>query len=345
MQAIMEHLWQDLDHPANEAARENGIRVRVSAFSIDLIKQTKIVRFALHHAVYLGDLITLFDTCFESVEPLRGDGFELADFSTPRFHNYIGFDQMPIHTPSFPESVATSSDYMKFASLKRGQIALDLGGYCGLTSLLMQESVGKEGTVICVEPDEYNVVSIRKNFSLYNKITGMSPFLENKAVWKHDAGIEFCAEGNMGSAASEILKTSRDKLDGKQTIVETITLSGIFDKYNLDRVDFIKCDIEGAEKHIFQDEGFFEKSCPKIVIEPHNADGQLTTNACVKALEQFGYESEVIAQTGVKALPLIYCSPKAINAEDKARTLYTKPLTKNIEQATEDQIDEEHLVA
>jgi len=339
MQAIMEHLWQDLDHPAKEAAREHGMHMRVSAFSIDLIKQTKIIRFAIHHAEYIGDLITDFDNYFESVEPLRGAGFELADFSTPRFHNYAGFDKMPIHTPSFAEPVATSSDYINFASLKRGQIALDLGGYCGLTSLLMQESVGKEGTVICVEPDEYNVVSIRKNFSLYNKITGMSPFLENKAVWNHGSGIEFSAEGNMGSSASEILRR------GKQTIVQTITLSGIVDKYNLEKVDFIKCDVEGAEKHIFQDEGFFEKSCPKIVIEPHNYNGQMTTSACVKALEQFGYQSEVIIQNGVKELPLIYCTPKDFFNHDRARISWAQPLNANISQTTKDGIDEGTLIA
>ena len=57
-----------------------------------------------------------------------------------------------------------------------------------------------------------------------------------------------------------------------------------------EKVDFIKCDVEGAECSIWDDKEFFNKFRPKIVIEPHLIDGKMTTDDCVSQLKNYGYE-------------------------------------------------------
>jgi FkbM family methyltransferase len=51
----------------------------------------------------------------------------------------------------------------------------------------------------------------------------------------------------MGSSAASIVGNNR----GLVSKVASFTLSSIANKFKLQRVDFIKCDVEGAEKVIF----------------------------------------------------------------------------------------------
>ena len=92
-------------------------------------------------------------------------------------------------------------------------------------------------------------------------------------------------------------------------MVNSITLESLALKYDLQKVDFIKCDIEGAETEIFDQPNFFLKFKPKIIIECHSIRGKLTTEACKATLAKFGYKFEIREQEGYP-LPLLFCSPK-----------------------------------
>ena len=96
---------------------------------------------------------------------------------------------------------------------------------------------------------------------------------------------------------------------GVVNIVNSITLESLASQYNLQRVDFIKCDIEGSETEIFDQPGFFKKFRPKIIIECHSILGKLTTESCIEVLSKYGYTFELKEQNGYP-LPLLFCSPK-----------------------------------
>ena len=108
----------------------------------------------------------------------------------------------------------------------------------------------------------------------------------------------------MGSSAAEIVGTAR----AESTNVPAVTLETIADKFRLNRIDFIKCDIEGAEAVIFDRPRFFERFRPRIMIEAHKIDGELTTGRCRTALARFGYTSREVPQAGSQ-LPLLECLP------------------------------------
>ncbi len=164
------------------------------------------------------------------------------DYSTTRYHDVVGYDRHPIFFPSFSEPLVTTNQYLSFAHLRAGSIVVDLGAYCGLTAIVFKDIVGSMGRVIAVDVDEMNLTAIKKNFDNYKKATSNHIDLLVGAVWNHNRGLEFSVEGNMGSAATQIVGPRR----GKTAVVKSYTLTDISAIYDLDKVDFIKCDIEGA---------------------------------------------------------------------------------------------------
>jgi FkbM family methyltransferase len=193
---------------------------------------------------------------------------------------------------------------MEFANLTEGDVVLDLGAYSGLTSILFAEAVGKMGTVIAVDADQRNIECIKRNLSNYKRHFGKNISLLEGAVWEHNNGLEFSCEGNMGSSAASIVGNKR----GSVSKVPSFTLSSIANLFKLQRVDFMKVDVEGAEKVIFEDKDFFRNFLPKIIIETHIVDNMMTTGKCISDLKSYGYKCEQIIQKGVTA-PLLQCIP------------------------------------
>jgi FkbM family methyltransferase len=211
---------------------------------------------------------------------------------------------MPVYFPSLAEPVITTQQYLDFANLQEGSAVIDLGAYSGLTSIIFKEAVKASGTVIAVEADAQNIIGIQKNLSLYKKITNNPIELIYGAVWSHNNGLNFSSEGNMGSSASEIVGNGR----GYNLTVESYTLSKIAAISKLEQINFIKCDVEGAENVIFEDKNFFSKFRPRIIIETHFINGIETTGKCIEDLESLGYRCRRIIQKGVQ-LPLLECHP------------------------------------
>ena len=257
------------------------------------------IRISESHAVYSQEITEGFDHYFSSVESIVEGDIQVIDFSTPALHNVIGFDMFPVHFPAIAEPVNTTKHYTDFAELKSGDIVLDLGAYSGLTSMIFKNIVGSTGTVVAVEADSTNIVSMKINFDNYEKYTQSDIKYIQSAVWNHTNGIEFASEGAMGSS----VKNFNTRTD--PTIIPSITLSGIVEMFNLDRVDFIKCDIEGAERVVFDDTTFFEKFKPKIIVEIH----MNSYEKCVDQLIKNGYAVRSVEQLG-SVYPLIECTYK-----------------------------------
>lgn len=289
------------------AASAAGLSCEFGEGRIDLRKGDRVIRTAARHAVYTFDLIENFAFFFDAVEPVAVNGMQLVDYSAPHSHRVQGFDLHEIVFPSIAEPVQTTLQYLDFASLAAGSVAIDLGAYSGLTSILFRERCGAEGKVIAVEADRGNIAAARVNFERYAEASGLRIDLLEGAVWNHDDGISFSSEGSMGSSASNIIGTRIKESGG---LVPSFTLSAIAGRFGLDRVDFIKCDIEGGEAVIFDDDAFFARFRPRIIVEVHPVKGEMTTTAVTKALDAQGYAARTVKQDGID-LPLLECRPHA----------------------------------
>lgn len=290
----------------NARAASFGVSVRYGTDYIDVSKGKSVIRLGYGHEVYLLDCVMSFDYYFQAVKPLELSDRKIVDFSTPRFHEIAGFDNFPVLIPSIPEPYVTLDQYLSFARLKDGDVVLDLGVYAGLTSIVFSRAVGPAGRVFGFEADRTNFDVAATNLQLARRFGfPANVVVVPKAVWSHEEGLEFSVEGAMGSSAA--LFVGRDR--GSVVNVPTITLDAFSSQQSLARIDFIKMDIEGAEVQVLESSHhLLSRFRPRIIIEPHLIDGQMTTDRCCAILTDTGYATRIVDQYGV-SLPLIEAWP------------------------------------
>jgi FkbM family methyltransferase len=279
-----------------EAMLELNMQVEEIDNNIHIINSDKVVIIDNKQHVYIKTIMYGFDYYFDSVDYKIIDGKKVVDFSKPAQHKVKGFDLFEPFCPSIAEPFVTIEQYLNFASLNTGDVVFDLGAYSGLTSIAFAHKVGESGRVIALEPDFTNYQCLEKNISL-SKTDNIE--ILNAAVWTHTGSLEFSLETSMGSSAVDLVGAR-----GEVVEVQCCTLYDLAKKYNLDKVDFIKCDIEGAESYIFENKEFFDHYKPKIIVEAHNVHGVLNIDTFTQILQSYGYKSEIIDQTGI-TLPLV----------------------------------------
>jgi len=309
---VTKHAPSLIYYLAERASRTN-LSVRTTFDMIKILDEdgARQIRLSRNNAVYLLDILNAFDYYYNSAEPILiksgNRQFGIVDFSTPRFHEISGFADFPIMCPSLTEPFVTIQQYLDFANLNEGGIAIDLGCYSALTSIAFSKKVGESGRVIALEPDPVNYFAAEKNIHyhlLHNKLSNIT--LMANAAGAASGPIRFSSEGSMGSAAISIVGDFR----GESINVDCITLQDVVDLNRLDKVDFVKMDIEGSEEAVIaSSDNFFRRYKPRIIIEPHVVNGILATGKVSSILEGFGYCCETIEQVGV-ALPLVIGIPR-----------------------------------
>jgi FkbM family methyltransferase len=130
--------------------------------------------------------------------------------------------------------------YQHFYKVKESDIVLDAGANCGHLSILFSKLTGKKGIVYAFEPDTYNVERIERNICLNNDLP-WNIKIENLLLWDENKWIDFYEAGSVGSSAIWI--PDSDKCVKK----EAVRIDDWVANNNIEKLDFIKMDIEGAE--------------------------------------------------------------------------------------------------
>jgi FkbM family methyltransferase len=123
-----------------------------------------------------------------------------------------------------------------------GDVAIDGGGGWGDTALWLADAVGPAGRVICVEPEPGNREMIDANLALNE---GLRDRVEThaSALWSAPGErVEFAAAG----PSSSLVEPDRA---GERVEVETDTVDALVAHAGVDRLGFLKLDVEGAELH------------------------------------------------------------------------------------------------
>lgn len=246
---------------------------------------------------YIRTLFFNFDYYFNAVQPEYKNGEYFVDYSKVKKHKLKGFTLFDPYFPSIPDPYITSEQYIDILKIEKDDVILDLGAYSGITSIAFAEKINTDGKVIAVEPDSVNYECLIKNINeinFANKITVL-----NAAIWKYTGTLDFSQESSMGSSAVEQVGSR-----GQVKKISCFKLSDLAKKFNLNRVNKIKCDIEGAESYIFEDEDFFLNFKPLILVESHKKNGQWNLDTFIPTLKKYGYKEEVIDQIGLKE-PLV----------------------------------------
>ncbi|MCA8903272.1 MAG: FkbM family methyltransferase [Hyphomonas sp.] len=169
--------------------------------------------------------------------------------------------------------------YMKFIC-KRGDICLHLGASDGRHSFLLSQIVGPNGIVHAYEPSAYSYKVMRRLLK-WHKISNVFP--HNYAIGAADGvtvlnvprkksghlGRAYAVVGDAARGSEEILATADETEFDRQT-TQVTSLDSIVSTLGLDHVDFVRCDIEGAECLMIEGgDRTIKTTLPSFLIEIH----------------------------------------------------------------------------
>ena len=118
-----------------------------------------------------------------------------------------------------------------------GDVAIDAGGFFGETALWLAHHVGANGRVLSLEFAAHNLPFMRANLAENPQLAERVTVLE-RALWDesdHELSV------SLGGPATTVMA------DEGYATVSSISLDDIVAQGHVDRVDFVKMDIEGAE--------------------------------------------------------------------------------------------------
>ena len=150
--------------------------------------------------------------------------------------------------------------FIKYFNCKEGDVIFDAGAGIGTEIIFFSKLVGEKGKVFALEanPNVYN--HLVKTIEL-NQIKNVIPI--NLAV--------FSVSGQKLRFSSEMSDWLGGKINDKGNIfVNTITFDDLIRKYDIQKINFAKFNIEGAEKYLLSGEQNFINKCENVCISCHD---------------------------------------------------------------------------
>jgi FkbM family methyltransferase len=272
--------------------------------TITIRRDHRAIRLASRHAVYADDMRRYFDYYHNAVEPAIQHGVSVVDYSRPACHT-LRPSGRSLYFTALPEPDDTTDLYLRFAQLQPGDLVLDLGAYCGGAAMAFAAEVGPAGCVVAFEPDPANAAALRENLRVHEI---RNVVVSDVGLWSTTGHQHFAAEGNMGSAVASVLARR-----ARTTPVSVISLADAIrlaqHQSGLERVAFVKMDIEGAEVPVLETgRSVLAAHRPRVVVEPHHTrGGQLNTGEVGRLLKSAGFRVEV--RPGVESHPMVFAEP------------------------------------
>jgi FkbM family methyltransferase len=124
--------------------------------------------------------------------------------------------------------------------VRKGDIVLDCGANVGTFARFALNAGAR--TVVAIEPAPDNIECLRRNFQ--QEIADGRMVLVPKGVWDKEDFLELMVDPVNQAADSFIIRREGAKVIAK---VPLTTIDRLVDELRLDRVTFVKMDIEGAE--------------------------------------------------------------------------------------------------
>jgi FkbM family methyltransferase len=159
--------------------------------------------------------------------------------------------------------VLLEDQYACLVGMPDVQTIFDIGANIGATSVFLLNAYPK-ARVIALEPDAGNFAVLRRNLEPY----GSRAVPVCGALWhrRERLAIDRGHFRDGGEWSFQVKAAAAD--DGE---VEGVTLADLMRQYNVERVDILKVDIEGAEEQVFESStSGCLPSVARIAIELHN---------------------------------------------------------------------------
>jgi FkbM family methyltransferase len=215
--------------------------------------------------------------------------------------------------------------YMDFV-VKPGDICLHFGGSDGRHSYLMSKRVGPTGKVHVYEPSNYSY-AIMSRLIRWHGLKNVTP--HNAAIGDHEGEMLLSVprkmSGHLGRAYGVVTSRGRTASDEKLATGNTtefidqptavVSLDGLMKAEGLPRVDFIRCDVEGAEIRFLEGgKSTLERDLPSILIEIHPFSLQRNFGSSAEAVRDYflglGYRIWQLNDDDTKMIESAQIDPK-----------------------------------
>ncbi len=129
--------------------------------------------------------------------------------------------------------------YETFYSVQKDDIVIDAGANHGHLATFYSKKVGTKGKVYAFEPDKKNITEMKANMALNSDMRNIQ--IQEELIWDKNTQLDFFEAGTVSSSIHYKPKNA------KTILKDAITIDSFYKKEQLQRLDFIKMDIEGAE--------------------------------------------------------------------------------------------------
>jgi len=183
------------------------------------------------------------------------------------------------------ESLNGDENYIKYYTPKPGDIVVDCGAHVGTTVQIFSKLVGDEGIVLAVEPDFRALGMLTHNAGTLNNVK-ILPY----ALWNVNGVLPL----KYGDPTAGVGMSSIVYQYPYWHPTRAITLDNLLKKFEIDRVDFIKMDVEGSEMQALEGMEETLKNVKAVAIAAyHQIDNNKTEShtLVVPFLEKRGFKT------------------------------------------------------
>jgi len=175
-------------------------------------------------------------------------------------------------------------------NVSQGMICLDIGSNIGYYAVLESKNVGEKGKVIAIEPSPVNFDYLTMNSELQDTANIK---VHNFAVGDRNGTIDFVISRE--SNWSRVVEDNKIVKPGDKMIkIQIKTVDTFLEENPIERLDFLRMDVEGHELKIFKgSKNTLRKFKPILMIEFHKMYlGKNETRELLQELKSMGYESK-----------------------------------------------------
>ena len=164
------------------------------------------------------------------------------------------------------KQIFVDNEYDSLNLPETAKTIIDLGANIGLSVFFFIKKF-PDARIVAVEPDAVNFSIMEKNLEKFSK----SVSLLQAAIWPTDGEVSLVEEDDDHTSLGAWGYRTETSKDNSALSVKAVSIPTIMKQYDMDFVDILKVDIEGAEYELFEKnyEDWIDK-VGLVIIETHD---------------------------------------------------------------------------
>ena len=210
-------------------------------------------------------------------------------FQDARFRCFVG-DVVGRHLFKYGVHEEENSRFLlDNLKLKKFEIGLDIGANLGWYTVLISKNSHEQATLYAFEPDSDNFSLLQHNIKL-NECSNVQTFKQAVSNKSENLNLYKYPKKNCGKHSLLPQK------DCQEVEVAAITLNDFFKDKNLEKIRFIKIDIEGYELTALKGASSLLAHCPMIMMEfsPNLFQNEGESSELLDFMKSYSYTPKVL---------------------------------------------------